>query len=99
MFCYQLRKTIGALTAVLGGLDTLVFTGGIGEQAASVRWDVCRGLAHPGIQLDSQQNDHHATVITSRESHCMVRVVPTNEDLMIARHTRTLLLSTLPASH
>ena len=61
--------------------DTLVFTGGIGEQAAPVRWDVCRGLAHPGIQLDSQQNDHHATVISSRESHCMVRVVPTNEDL------------------
>ena len=98
MFCYQLRKTIGALAAVLGGLDTLVFTGGIGEHAAPVRWEVCRGLAYLGIQLDPRQNERHATVISSAKSHCMVRVVPTNEDLMIARHTRTLLFSTLPAS-
>ena len=98
MFCYQLRKTIGALAAALDGLDTLVFTGGIGEHAAPVRWDVCRGLAHLGIQLDSRDNDRHATVISSAKSHCMVRVVPTNEDLMIARHTHTLLFSTLPTS-
>lgn len=97
MFCYQLRKTIGALSAALDGLDTLVFTGGIGEHAAPVRWEVCRGLAHLGIQLDSQQNDRHATVISSAKSHCMVRVVPTNGDLMIARHTRILLFSTIPA--
>ncbi len=99
MFCYQLRKTIGALTAVLGGLDTLVFTGGIGEHAAPVRWEVCRGLGYLGIQLDSQQNERHDTIISSRESACTVRVVPTNEDLMIAQHTRTLLFSTLTASH
>jgi len=98
MFCYQLRKTIGALTAALGGLDTLVFTGGIGEHAAPVRWQVCQGLAYLGIQLDSQQNERHAPVISSAKSQCMVRVVPTNEDLMIARHTRILLLSTHPAS-
>ena len=65
MFCYQLRKTIGALTAVLGGLDTLVFTGGIGEHAAPVRWEVCLGLASLGIQLDSQQNERHAAIISS----------------------------------
>jgi acetate kinase len=99
MFCYQLRKTIGALAAALDGLDTLVFTGGIGEHAAPVRWEVCRGLAYLGIELDAQQNDRHATVISSAKSHCMVRVVSTNEDLMIARHTRTLLFSDLPASH
>jgi acetate kinase len=93
MYCYQLRKTIGALTAVLGGLDTLVFTGGIGEHAAPVRSEVCQGLAYLGIQLDPQQNDRHASVISSTGSHCIVRVVPTNEDLMIARHTRTLLYS------
>jgi acetate kinase len=98
MYCYQLRKTIGALTAVLGGLDTLVFTGGVGEHAATVRWEVCRGLVYLGIQLDFQQNERHATIISSQESPCTVRVVPTNEDLMIARHTRTLLFSTLPAS-
>ena len=55
LFCYQLRKHIGALTAVLGGLDTLVFTGGIGERAAPVRWEVCRGLAYLGIDLDPQR--------------------------------------------
>jgi acetate kinase len=98
MYCYQLRKTIGALTTVLGGLDTLVFTGGIGEHAAPVRGEVCRGLAYLGIQLDAQQNERHAGIISSQESPCTVWVVPTNEDLMIARHTRTLLFSTLTAS-
>jgi acetate kinase len=98
MFCGQLRKTIGALTAVLGGLDTLVFTGGIGEHAAPVRWEVCRGLRYLGIQLDARQNERHAAIISSQASPCTVRVVPTNEDLMIARHTRAVLYSALPAS-
>ena len=96
MFCYQLRKSIGALTAVLGALDTLVFTGGIGEHAAPVRWDICRGLAYLGIWLDPHLNNHHADVISTPESRCTVRVVPTNEDLMIVRHTRRLLFSTFP---
>ena len=94
MFCYQLRKHIGALTAVLGGLDTLVFTGGIGERAAPVRWEVCRGLAYLGVDLDLEQNAMHADVISTPGSDCTVRVIPTNEDLMIARHTRTVLVST-----
>jgi acetate kinase len=91
MFCYQLCKHIGALAAVLGGLDTLVFTGGIGERAAPVRWEVCRGLEHLGIHLDPQRNTAHADPITMPHSSCVVRVIPTNEDLMIARHTRTLI--------
>jgi acetate kinase len=95
MFCYQLRKSIGALTAVLGRLDTLVFTGGIGEHAAPVRWDICRGLTHLGVRLDPQLNNRHAGIISTPESRCTVRVVPTNEDLMIVRHTRKLLFSTL----
>jgi acetate kinase len=99
LFCYQLRKHIGALTAVLGGLDTLVFTGGIGERAAPVRWEVCRGLAYLGIDLDAQKNAVHAEVISTPGSICTVRVTPTNEDLMIARHTRTLLFSTATAQH
>jgi acetate kinase len=94
LFCYQLRKHIAALTAVLGGLDTLVFTGGIGERAAPVRWEVCRGLAYLGIDLDPEKNAVHADVISTPGSACTVRVIPTNEDLMIARHTRTLLVST-----
>jgi acetate kinase len=93
LFCYQLRKYIGALTAVLGGLDTLVFTGGIGERAAPVRWQTCQGLAYLGIALDPQRNVAHAEVISTPQSTCTVRVIPTNEDLMIARHTRTLLFS------
>jgi acetate kinase len=91
LFCYQLRKSIGALSAVLGGLDTLVFTGGIGEHAAPVRWDVCCGLDYLGIRLDPQLNDRHAGIISAPESRCTVRVVPTDEDLMVARHTRNLL--------
>jgi acetate kinase len=91
MFCYQLRKHIGAFTAVLGGLDTLVFTGGIGEHAAPVRWEVCAGLAYLGIQLDPQRNATHADLISVPHSRCTVRVTPTHEDLMIARHTRAVI--------
>lgn len=91
MFCYQLRKSIGAFAAVLGGLDTLVFTGGIGELAAPVRWLVCQNLAYLGIDIDAQRNDTHADTITRPGSPCTVRVIPTNEDLMIARHTRRVV--------
>jgi acetate kinase len=90
LFCYQLRKHIGAMTAVLGGLDTLVFTDGIGEHAAAVRWEVCRELGYLGISLDSQRNAAHADVISAEGSNCTVRVIPTNEDLMISpSHART----------
>jgi acetate kinase len=93
MFCASVRKSIGALTAVLGGVETLVFTGGIGERAAPVRWEICQGLAHLGIQLDARCNAGDAETISAAESACTVRVIPTNEDLMIARHTRTVLRS------
>jgi acetate kinase len=62
LFCYQLRKHIGAMIAVLGGLDTLIFTGGIGERAAPIRWEVCAGLAYLGVSLDAQKNAAHAGV-------------------------------------
>ncbi len=91
MFCYQIRKHIGALTAVLGGLDTLVFTGGIGERAAPVRWDVCRGLEYLGVHLNPRRNEVHADTISTSESPCTVRVIATNEDLMIARYTQKLI--------
>ena len=90
MFCYQLRKQIGAFTAALGGLDLLVFTGGIGEKAAPVRWETCSGLEHLGIKLERERNDANADTLSTVNSRCVVRVVPTNEDLMIARHTREL---------
>ena len=91
LFCYQLRKTIGALAAALGGLDTLVFTGGIGERAATVRWEVCRGLECLGVRLDAQRNEASADPINAPQSPCTVRVIPTQEDLMIARHTHRLI--------
>jgi acetate kinase len=91
MYCRHLRKTIGALAATLGGLDTLVFTGGIGEHAAPVRERACAGLAHLGVALDAELNRSHAEVISSPASRCRVRVVRTNEELMIARHTRDVL--------
>jgi acetate kinase len=96
MFCYHLRKHIGALTAVLGGLDTLVFTGGIGERAAPVRWEVCQELGYLGIRLDPRRNLVHADPISAAPSSCTVRVIPTNEDLMIARHTRALSFPDTP---
>lgn len=91
LFCYTARKYIGALSAVLGGLDMLVFTGGIGERAAEIRWMICHGLDFLGIILDRQNNDADANVISAISSPCAVRVIPTNEDIMIARHAREML--------
>src|SRR5262245_26873486 len=74
----------------IGGLDTLVCTRGIGEHVAPVRWDMCRDLAYLGMQLDAHLNERHSAVISTPASRCIVRVVPTNEDLMVACHTRSL---------
>jgi acetate kinase len=93
MFCYQLRKHIGALAAALGGLDTLVFTGGIGERAAPVRWETCQGLEHLGLRLDPERNPANAGTVSRPDSRCVVRVIPTDEDLMIARHAWAVLFS------
>jgi acetate kinase len=91
MFCYSVRKHIGAFAAVLGGLQTLVFTGGIGERAAPVRWEICQGLAHLDVVLDPQRNAANADTVSTPHSPCTVRVIPSDEDLMIARHTRAVL--------
>jgi acetate kinase len=91
MFCYQVRKFIGAYAAVLGGLDTLVFTAGIGERSQEVRSEICRGLDFLGVALDGTANARHAEVISRAGSSCTVRVVATDEDLMIARHTQRLV--------
>jgi acetate kinase len=93
MFCYQARKFIGAFAAALGGLDTLVFTGGIGEHAATVRAEICSGLQYLGVALDGAANNRNAEVISAAGGRCVVRVVETDEDLMIARHTRSVALT------
>jgi acetate kinase len=92
MFCYQARKFVGAFAAALDGLDTLVFTGGIGERSAEVRAEICSGLAFLGIAIDAAANRANTEIISAAGSAagsgCAVRVVKTDEDLMIARHTR-----------
>jgi acetate kinase len=93
MFCYQVRKFVGAFAAALGGLDTLVFTGGIGEHAAMVRAEICSELQYLGIALDGAANNRNAEIISAAGSRCAVRVVETDEDLMIAQHTRSVALA------
>jgi acetate kinase len=91
MFCRQAAKAAAALVTALGGLDSLVFTGGIGEHAAPVREAICSRLAHVGVRIDPARNATHAPMINSDASACSVRIVPANEELTIARHTRAVL--------
>jgi acetate kinase len=85
LFCYQTKKWIGAYAAALGGMDTLVFAGGIGENAAPVRERICSGLGFLGIELNPARNAAHAGVISEPAGKATVRVIRTNEELMIAR--------------
>src|ERR1039457_762862 len=85
MFCYQVKKWIGSFAAVLGGLDTLVFAGGIGENAPPVRARICNGLEFLGIELEEQHNAANDGVISAATSRVVVRVIHTDEELMIAR--------------
>jgi acetate kinase len=91
LFCYQAKKYLGELAAILGGLGTLVFTGGIGENAAPVRQGICQGMEFLGIQLDNRLNESNATIISRENSRVSIRVMRTNEELMIARHTQNLI--------
>jgi acetate kinase len=91
LFCYRAKKYIGAYASVLGGLDVLVFAGGIGERAAVVRKGICDGLDFLGIHLDAASNEANAVLISSPASGVKVRVIKTNEDLMIVRHVVTTL--------
>jgi acetate kinase len=85
LFCYQVKKWIGAYAAALGGLDTLVFAGGIGENAPVIRERICDGLGFLGIELDEKQNAKNAQLISPDASGAAVRVIRTDEELMIAR--------------
>ncbi len=85
LFCYQVKKWIGSFTAALGGLDTLVFAGGIGENAPIVRARICKGLEFLGIELEEKQNSANEGVISSAKSRVAVRVIRTDEEWMIAK--------------
>jgi acetate kinase len=86
LYCYTARKAIGALAAVLGGLDLLVFTGGIGEHAAPVRAEISAGLQLIGIEIDPDRNERHAPIVSLDSGNVTVRVIQTDEESVIARH-------------
>jgi len=90
-FVYQAAKQVGALAAVLGGVDALVFTAGIGEHSAEIRRRICEASAWLGVTLDPAANAGHGPRISIATSRVSAWVVPTNEELMIARHTRHVL--------
>jgi len=90
-FVYRAAKEIGALAAVLGGIDGLVFTAGIGENSPEIRQRICNACAWLGVELDESANRNHDPQISTAHSKVSVWVIPTNEELMIARHTGALL--------
>nr|WP_050785942.1 acetate/propionate family kinase [Pedosphaera parvula] len=84
LFCHQARKWIGALSAALGGLDTLIFSGGIGENSVVIRKRICEGLEFLGIEVDQRANETNAPIISKAEARAIVRVIPTDEELSLA---------------
>ena len=87
LFCYRARQAVGALAATLGGLETLVFSAGVGENAAAVRARISRGLDHLGVRLDDARNEAGAPVISTDGSACTVRVLHTDEESVVVRET------------
>jgi acetate kinase len=91
-FCYQVKKWIGSYSAVLGGLDLLAFTGGIGENAASIRSRCCTGLEYLGIELDEGRNQGNGLLISADSSRVPVYCIPTDEESIIARQTANTII-------
>jgi acetate kinase len=91
LFCYSAKKWVGALAAALGGLETLVFSGGIGEHSAVIRTRICDGLGFLGVELDAARNAAHAALVSTDASRVSVRVIPTDEERMIARAVRRVI--------
>ena len=91
LYVYRIGRELGSLAAALGGLDALVFTGGIGENATAIRERVCRDAAWLGVELDAVANAKGGPCITTRRSRVSAWVIPTNEELMIARQTVRVL--------
>jgi acetate kinase len=93
LFCYNVARHVGSLAAALGGLDGLVFTAGVGENAAAIREQICRACAWLGLELDPAANNQHQTRISTPNSRVAAFVIRTDENLMIARHARALIRS------
>jgi acetate kinase len=88
VFCYEAKKRLGAYAAALGGLDTLVFSGGIGAHSAAVRARICAGLEFLGIEIDPQRNAAGAALVSRSDRPVAVRIMQTDEELQIARHVQ-----------
>ena len=91
LFCYQAKKWIGAFAAALGGLDTLIFAGGIGEKSPVIRSRICKGLEFLGVELEEKQNMANAPVISTDTGRVAVRVIHTDEEWMIAKTVSRIL--------
>jgi acetate kinase len=92
IFCYQIKKYIGAYAAVLGGLDTLVFSAGIGEHAPEVRSRICKDFDYLEIEIDEEENQENAVIISTAKSKVKVYVIPTDEEIIIAKETIKLYI-------
>ena len=91
LFCYQAKKYLGAMASVLGGVDSIIFTGGIGENSPEIRKRICNDLLYLGIQFDLSQNETNSSTISIAGAPTTVRVIKTKEELMIARHTNRII--------
>lgn len=85
LFCYQVKRCIGSFATVLGGMETLVFSGGIGEHSPETRAGICTGMGFLGIDLDPERNQTSSQVISGPASRVTVRVIPTDEESMVQR--------------
>ena len=99
MFCYQAKQRIGAFAAALGGLDTIIFAGGIGENSSVIRARICEGLGFLGVHLDEDQNAAGEPVISVDQSNVQVRVIRTDEDVIIAKAVFRMLAGTENSQH
>lgn len=91
LFVYSTRKAIGSMSAVLGGLDSMIFSGGIGEPSSIIRSRICENLGYLGIKLDTSRNDQNATLISSHDSNVGVHVIPTDEASIVVRQVLDIL--------
>ena len=97
LFCYRIKMAIGSLAAALGGLDTLVFSGGIGENSPEVRRRVVEGLEFLGISVAQQPNSESAAILSSHGAKVVVRMIRTDEEVMIARAVNDLIARQAPS--
>jgi acetate kinase len=96
LFCHQAKKQVAGMVASMGGMETLIFSGGIGEHAGPVRAAICDGLAFLGVRLDTAANDASHDVISAKDSRVTVRIIPTDEEFVIARIVRSILHTVTP---